>query len=65
MNKKFNDYSFVFHATDENKDYIIDFIKDENLENIDVISNENIKKQVLLNSIFAVCKSGTVSLASL
>ena len=62
MNKKESNYSFVFHATDENKDYIIDFIKDENLENVDVISNENIKKEVLLNSIFAVCKSGTVSL---
>ena len=62
MNKKESNYSFVFHATDENKDYIVDFIKDENLENVDVISNENIKKEVLLNSIFAVCKSGTVSL---
>ena len=62
MNKKESNYSFVFHATDENKDYIVNFIKDENLVNVDVISNENIKKEVLLNSIFAVCKSGTVSL---
>ena len=62
MNKKELNYSFVFHATDENKDYIVDFIKDKNLKNVDVISNENIKKEILLNSIFAVCKSGTVSL---
>ena len=62
MNKKESNYSFFFHATDENKDYIVDFIKDENLKNVDVISNENIKKEILLNSIFAVCKSGTVSL---
>ena len=33
-----------------------------NLKNIDVISDENIKSQILSNSIFAVCKSGTVSL---
>ena len=62
MNKKDSNYSFVFHATDENKDYIVDFLKDKNLKNVDVISNENIKKEILLNSIFAVCKSGTVSL---
>ena len=62
MNKKESNYSFVFHATDENKDYIVDYIKNENLKNVDIISNENIKKEILLNSIFAVCKSGTVSL---
>lgn len=62
MNKKESNYSFVFHALDENKDHIVNFIKDKNLENVDVISNENMKKQILLNSIFAVCKSGTVSL---
>ena len=32
------------------------------LKNIDVISDENIKSQILSNSIFAVAKSGTVSL---
>ncbi len=62
MNMKDSHYSFVFHATDENKDHIIDFVKDKNLKNIDVISNENMKNEILLNSIFAVCKSGTVSL---
>ena len=62
MNENESNYSFVLHATEENKDYIVDFIKDENLGNVNVISNENIKKEVLLNSIFAVCKSGTVSL---
>tara|TARA_B100001057_G_C22775882_1_gene921542 strand:- start:319 stop:1455 length:1137 start_codon:yes stop_codon:yes gene_type:complete len=55
-------YSFVFHATDENKDNIINYIRNKNLKNVDVISNENMKKEILLNSIFAVCKSGTVSL---
>ena len=62
MNKKDPDYNFVFHATDENKDQIIDYIKVKNIENIDVVSDENMKREILSNSIFAVCKSGTVSL---
>ncbi|MDB9699436.1 lipid-A-disaccharide synthase [Candidatus Pelagibacter sp.] len=62
MNKKNLDYSFVFHATDQNKEFIIDKVKNTNLDNIDVISDEIIKDQVLSNSIFAVSKSGTISL---
>jgi len=62
MNKKDPNYNFVFHATDENKEQIIDYIKVQNIENIDVVSDENMKREILSNSIFAVCKSGTVSL---
>ena len=62
MNDKFNDYLFVFHATEENKNYINDNIKTINADNIQVISDENIKSQILSNSVFAVSKSGTVSL---
>jgi len=62
MNKKFNDYSFVFHATDENKNFIVNYLKKINLKNTQVISDNNIKSKVLSNSIFAVSKSGTVSL---
>ena len=62
MNKKDHNYNFVFHATDENKEQIINYIKFKNIENIDVVSDENIKSEILSNSIFAVCKSGTVSL---
>ena len=62
MNKKKNSYSFIFHATNENKEFIINYLKKDNLNNIDVISDENIKSQILSNSIFAVAKSGTVSL---
>ena len=62
MNKKFNDYSFIFHATDENRELIINFIKNNNLTNSQVISDENIKSQILSSSVFAVAKSGTVSL---
>ena len=62
MNKKFNDYSFVFHATAENKELIVNFLKDNPLNNCQVISDENIKFQILSSSVFAVAKSGTVSL---
>jgi len=62
MNKKFNDYSFMFHATDENKNFIVNYLTKINLNNTQVISDQNIKFQVLSNSIFAVSKSGTVSL---
>ena len=62
MNSKNPNYSFIFHATDENKDHIIEFTKDKNLKNIDIVSEENLKKEILLNSVFAVCKSGTISL---
>ena len=62
MNKKSNDYVFIFHATDENKELIVSFIKKDSLNNIQVISDENIKSQILSNSIFAVAKSGTISL---
>ena len=62
MNKKDFNYSYVFHATDENKEFIVNHVKQTDLNNIDVISDDNIKSQILSNSIFAVSKSGTVSL---
>ena len=62
MNQKFNNYDFIFHATDENKKFIGNFIKNNSLSNSQVISNQNIKSQILSNSVFAVAKSGTVSL---
>ena len=62
MNKKFDKYLFVFHATEENKKVVNEKINSFNLQNVEVISDENIKKQVLNKSIFAVSKSGTVSL---
>ena len=62
MNNKENIYTFVFHATEDNKDFIINLVNNSGLNNIDVVSDENIKSQILSNSIFAVSKSGTVSL---
>jgi lipid-A-disaccharide synthase len=62
MNQKHNAYFFYIHATEENKNLILQQIKNFNFDNIDVVSDENIKSKVLSKSIFAVAKSGTVSL---
>ena len=51
MNNKFNNYHYVFHATDQNKIFIKEKLTKLNFENIDVISDENIKFQILSNSI--------------
>ena len=62
MNNKSNNYLFVFHATDENKNFVKEKINTSNVLNTEVISDENIKKQILDKSTFAVSKSGTISL---
>ena len=62
MNEKFNKYIFVFHSTDQNKNFIKEEIKKVNFDNVEVISDDNLKSQILSNSVFAVAKSGTVSL---
>ena len=62
MNKRNLDYLFIFHATDENKEFIVNQVKKTGFSNIDIVSDEHIKSQILSNSISAVSKSGTVSL---
>ena len=62
MNQKHTNYFFYFHATEENKNLVLDELKKFNLANADMISDENLKFKILSNSVFAVAKSGTVSL---
>ena len=62
MNKRYKDYFFYFHATEENKNSILEKVKQSNIDNLDVASGESIKSKILSNSVFAVSKSGTVSL---
>ena len=62
MNHKFNDFEFYFHATPENKDTCIEFLKKDKLTNAQVIFDEKIKYKILSYSLFAVAKSGTISL---
>ncbi len=62
MNIKDPNYNFIFHATDKNKELITSYILKESIKNIEVINDDKIKTAVLKKSIFAVVKSGTVSL---
>ena len=62
MNHKDYSYSFVFHSTVHNKGFISNFTKKEKIENIEIIFDDKIKKEILKKSTFAVVKSGTVSL---
>jgi len=62
MEAKYKDITFVFHSTREHSELIQSYIKNSTLTNCEVISDDKIKTHLLKKSIFAVTKSGTVSL---
>ena len=62
MNEKYNDMFFVFHSTKEHGQLIKDLLLREGFKNCEVISDEKIKFAILKKSLFAVAKSGTISL---
>jgi len=62
MKNKYNDITFVFHSTKEHSELIKSYINNIELTNCEVISDDKIKTHLLKKSIFAVAKSGTVSL---
>ena len=62
MKEKYDDIYFIFHTINEHRQTLKNQISKENLRNCDVISDEKIKSYILKKSIFAVAKSGTVSL---
>ncbi len=62
MNEKYSDFIFVFHSTKEYSDLIQSYLKNSNSKNCEVISDDEVKNHILQNSVFAVAKSGTVSL---
>ena len=62
MNKEKKNYNYIFHATNNSKEYLSQIIKKNNLENVELISNEKIKIATIKKSTFAIVKSGTVSL---
>ncbi len=62
MNKKESDFSFVLHSTDKYKNYLINLLNKQNISNAEVISDDQIKNEMLKKSSFAVVKSGTASL---
>ena len=62
MNKKYNDIFYVFHSTAEFNSFTQEKLIKEDLKNCGSILDEKIKSEILKSSIFAVAKSGTVSL---
>ncbi len=62
MNKKYNDIFYVFHSTVEFNSLTQEKLIKEDLKNCGSISDQKIKSEILKSSIFAVAKSGTVSL---
>ena len=62
MNDKYKDFTYVFHSTIEYSELIQSYIKKNNFNNCEVISDNKIKSYILKKSVFAVAKSGTVSL---
>ena len=62
MNERYNDLFYVFHSTSEHKKFIEDSLINKGFKNCGSISDEKIKSEILKSSIFAVAKSGTISL---
>ena len=62
MNNKNFDYKYVFHSTEKLSEKLKAMIKENNLHNVDVIHDEKLKSNILKQSIFAIVKSGTVSI---
>ena len=62
MNNKEDNFNFVFHSTDKYKNFLLNIINKKNISNVEVISDDKIKNEILKKSVFAVVKSGTVSL---
>ena len=62
MNEKYKDLFFVFHSTAEHVQLMQNLLLKEGLKNCGAIGDEKIKAHILKSSIFAVAKSGTISL---
>ena len=62
MNEKYGDIFFIFHSTSENVQSIQNLLNKQEFKNCAAISDDKIKSHILKSSIFAVAKSGTVSL---
>ena len=62
MNEKYNDMTYVFHSTKQYSEIIQTFINKSKLSNCEIVSDDKIKSHILQKSVFAVAKSGTVSL---
>ena len=62
MNEKYKDLFFVFHSTNEHVQLVQDLLLKEGFKNCASIGDEKIKSHILKSSMFALAKSGTISL---
>ena len=62
MNESYGDLFFVFHSTTEHVQLIQNLLLKEGFKNCGAIGDEKIKSHILKSSIFAIAKSGTISL---
>ncbi len=62
MNVKYEDFLYVFHSIRSQRSNLEKMISKSQINNIEIISDEKIKDHILKKSIFAVSKSGTISL---
>ena len=62
MNSNHQDFIYIFHSTKQHYQLIQNHIKSKDIKNYEIISDEKIKSHILKKSVFAVAKSGTVSL---
>ncbi len=62
MNEKYDDFLFVFHSTETIRPKVEKYLKQIAQNNCQVISDEKIKNHILEKSVFAIAKSGTISL---
>ena len=62
MNNDYQDFIYIFHSTKQHSQLIQNHIKSKDLKNCEIISDDKIKSHTLKKSVFAVAKSGTVSL---
>ena len=62
MANKYKDITYIFHTTTEHISLLKSFISKSGLICCEIISDDKIKAHILRKSIFAIAKSGTISL---
>ena len=62
MNNNYQDFIYIFHSTKQHSKLIQNHIESKDIKNYEIISDEKIKSHTLKKSVFAVAKSGTISL---
>jgi len=62
VQKEDNNFLFIFHSTIELKTTLKKYLSNSSIKNCEIVSDENIKQNILSKTIFAIVKSGTISL---